>query len=51
MLFPLMIDAWGLEVAMWQSSAVSVIGIAFVFFILPETKGKDLDTIDSDEDV
>lgn len=51
LIYPLMVDQFGLAITMWQSSAICVLAIVFVYFCLPETKGKELDTIDNEDDI
>lgn len=45
-LFPVIIDSFGLYVAMWICCGVCVLGVAFSIFILKETKGKNLNTLE-----
>lgn len=44
--FPMLIDNFGLHVAMGVCCAVCLLGILFVVFILKETKGKNLNTLE-----
>lgn len=44
--FPMLIDNYGLHVAMGVCCAVCLLGILFVVFILKETKGKNLNTLE-----
>lgn len=48
LVFPYMTENWELAIAMWLSAAICLLGFAFVYFALPETTGKNLDSIDSD---
>uniref|UniRef100_A0A1B0CZM5 Major facilitator superfamily (MFS) profile domain-containing protein n=2 Tax=Phlebotomus papatasi TaxID=29031 RepID=A0A1B0CZM5_PHLPP len=43
--FPNLVDAMGTGETFWLFSGLSILGLIFVFFIVPETKGKSLSEI------
>lgn len=46
-IYPTLVDSWGNATIFIFYGAVSLLGIAFVYFILPETKGKSLHEIEN----
>ncbi|XP_055597891.1 facilitated trehalose transporter Tret1-like [Uranotaenia lowii] len=47
-LFPVLIEKIHLHGTMWTLSAICVVGTFFILFVVPETKGKNLVTNESD---
>lgn len=49
-LYPLIEEKFNLYGAMIVFSTVAILGAIFIYFVVEETKGKNLDTVDVDVD-
>ncbi|XP_064537764.1 facilitated trehalose transporter Tret1-like isoform X2 [Drosophila montana] len=45
--FPMTLEAWGMAISFWSFVAISCLSLLFVYFFVPETKGKTYEEIHS----
>lgn len=46
-IFPIMLDSLGLYGCVWIFALTSCFGFVFIFFVVPETNGINLDKVDN----